>query len=421
MAAAIAAVPAADVAAAVLAGGMVTVPVSGGTAFSVGPDDVIVTQTPRAGWAVATDAGETVAIDTAVTPELRRDGLAREVIRLIQEARKSDGLDVTDRIALRWSAGDGGDAGEAGDPELVAALTEHAALIAGEILAVEFGPAEAAGTAGLGSGDVREHVDEELGLRFWLRRYEQAGRGSGRGAGPGLLGGLVGLVREAGAARGAACFPGGGEGHLVQVAIAHEADEDAVGVVIPGNARDHGYLHGWVRASGFGVIGLLVLLVLLSLVAVRAGGGRGGAGDKGQLGLGNWDSFGNHVGNRRWGTSRLGFRSRLWLGSRLGLARGGGLGLVLGVSRRRLPGRNLDGGWRGVRRLVALGGRRRYGGVFGAGRCGGLRSGSGLDRVVAPLPDTGRRGLTPRGERGRGARHVGRARARLLGTGTGLG
>jgi isoleucyl-tRNA synthetase len=119
-----------------------------------------VTQTPRAGWAVATDAGETVAIDTAVTPELRREGLAREVIRLIQEARKSDGLDVTDRIALRWSAR---------DPELAAALAEHGALIAGEVLAVEFGPAEAGGT-GLGSGGVREHVDEELGLRFWLGR-----------------------------------------------------------------------------------------------------------------------------------------------------------------------------------------------------------------------------------------------------------
>jgi isoleucyl-tRNA synthetase len=182
VAAAIAAAPAADVAATVLAGGTVTVPVPDGGAVSgvsgavsVGPDDVIVTQTQRVGWAVATDAGETIAIDTTVTPELRREGLAREVIRLIQEARKSDGLDVTDRIALRWSAR---------DAELAAALTEHTALIAGEVLAVEFGPAEASGASrafgasgasgafggGPVPGDVREHTDDELALRFWLRR-----------------------------------------------------------------------------------------------------------------------------------------------------------------------------------------------------------------------------------------------------------
>src|SRR5262249_60578369 len=89
VAAALAAMPAADVAAAVLAGGTVTVPVPDGGAVSgvsIGPDDVIVTQTPRAGWAVASDAGETVAIDTSVTPEMRREGRARWVIPLLPEA-----------------------------------------------------------------------------------------------------------------------------------------------------------------------------------------------------------------------------------------------------------------------------------------------------------------------------------------------
>ena len=58
------------------------------------------TETPREGWAVATDGGETVALDLELTPELRRAGLAREVVRLVQEARKTAGLDVTDRIEL---------------------------------------------------------------------------------------------------------------------------------------------------------------------------------------------------------------------------------------------------------------------------------------------------------------------------------
>jgi len=162
VAAAIAAAPAAGIATAVLAGGSIQVEVpgsSGSLGVTVGADDVIVTQTPRAGWAVATDAGETVAIDTAITPELRREGLAREVVRLVQDARKNDGLDVTDRIVLRWMAD---------DPELTAALSEHAALITGEVLAVEYGPATA-GAGPVEAGTV-EHADAELGLRFWLRR-----------------------------------------------------------------------------------------------------------------------------------------------------------------------------------------------------------------------------------------------------------
>jgi len=168
VAAAIGAAPAEEIAAAVLAGGTVAVSVPGagagpdaGSTVLIGADDVIVTQTPRAGWAVAADAGETVAIDTDVTPELRREGLAREVIRLIQDARKGDGLDISDRIAVRWSAR---------DLEVAAALAEHAALIAGEVLAVEFGPlVEAVGP------DAREHADPDLGLRFWLARALFAG------------------------------------------------------------------------------------------------------------------------------------------------------------------------------------------------------------------------------------------------------
>jgi isoleucyl-tRNA synthetase len=153
VAAAISAAPATDIATAVLAG--FTVPVYVDEApVPVGADDVIVTQTPRAGWAVATEAGETVAIDITVTRELRREGLAREVIRLVQEARKNDGLDVTDRIRLRWSAT---------DPDLAAALTEHARLIASEVLAVDY----ESGTEPP-APDVPEHAYPELGLRFWV-------------------------------------------------------------------------------------------------------------------------------------------------------------------------------------------------------------------------------------------------------------
>ena len=155
VAAAVLAVPAAEIASAVLAGDSVAVTVdSPDEPVLIGADDVIVTQTPRAGWAVATDADQTVAIDITVGPELRREGLAREFIRLVQEARKNDGLEVTDRIWLRWSSD---------DPEVVAALTEHAGLIAGEVLAVDYVP----GTAPA-SERAAEHVEDDLRLTFWL-------------------------------------------------------------------------------------------------------------------------------------------------------------------------------------------------------------------------------------------------------------
>ncbi len=89
-------------------------------------DDVIVSELPREGWSVINEHGETVALDLSLTPELVRAGRAREAIRLIQEARKTAGLDVVDRIRLRWSA-----AGET-----ASALREHTDLVATEVLAV---------------------------------------------------------------------------------------------------------------------------------------------------------------------------------------------------------------------------------------------------------------------------------------------
>ena len=106
-----------DVAKAVAAGGRrraVRSPCATGTAsvevdgepVTLAPDEVIITETPREGWSVASDSGATVALDLEITPELRLAGLARDAIRLIQEARKNSGLDVADRIALRWTSTD---------------------------------------------------------------------------------------------------------------------------------------------------------------------------------------------------------------------------------------------------------------------------------------------------------------------------
>ena len=133
-----------------------------GEPVTLGTDDVIITQTPREGWTVAADAGETVALEIRITPELRREGLAREVIRLVQDARKADGLDVSDRIDLWW---------QAADADLAEALTEHGTLIASEVLATDFRAGQPDSAASQGAGGMpAEHADEGLGLTFWLRR-----------------------------------------------------------------------------------------------------------------------------------------------------------------------------------------------------------------------------------------------------------
>jgi isoleucyl-tRNA synthetase len=113
--------------------------------------DLIVTETPREGWTVASNGGLTVALDLTLTPELERAGLVREVVRLVQEARKGSGLEVSDRIELRWTA----------DGALAQALEEHAGQLAGEVLAV----AVHAATAGEGDG-----VEGPEGSRFWVTK-----------------------------------------------------------------------------------------------------------------------------------------------------------------------------------------------------------------------------------------------------------
>jgi isoleucyl-tRNA synthetase len=130
-----------------------------GSAITIGPDEVVITEKPLEGWAVSYDAGATVALDLRITPELHRSGLAREAVRDIQEARKVSGLEITDRIALRY---------EAADPQLLAAMSEHRALIADEVLATDF----AAGTPSW--PDAKQFSDESLGLTFWLSRQATA-------------------------------------------------------------------------------------------------------------------------------------------------------------------------------------------------------------------------------------------------------
>ncbi len=68
-------------------------------------EDVVVTESPRSGWAVSSGGADTVALDLELNHELRLLGLIRDIVRLVQDSRKEAGFDVTDRIALAWQVG----------------------------------------------------------------------------------------------------------------------------------------------------------------------------------------------------------------------------------------------------------------------------------------------------------------------------
>jgi len=91
-------------------------------------DDLVITEVPKSGWMVASHEGESVALDLALSQTLIDAGHVREVIRYIQERRKGDGFDISDRIKVRWRA----------EESIVAAITADAAHISDEVLALEF-------------------------------------------------------------------------------------------------------------------------------------------------------------------------------------------------------------------------------------------------------------------------------------------
>jgi len=115
-----------SIAAALERGEHASVTAASGT-VTLEPGDVDLVQETLEGWGVGSEGGLTVALELELTPELRREGLARELVRLVQDARKAAGLEVSDRIVL----------GIAGSSEVAEALGAHAEYVAGETLATE--------------------------------------------------------------------------------------------------------------------------------------------------------------------------------------------------------------------------------------------------------------------------------------------
>jgi isoleucyl-tRNA synthetase len=109
-----------------LAGQSLVVTVDGET-HALDQEDVTIIRRASGALVVEEGAGFFAAIDPTITPELRREGLARELVSRVQRMRKEAGLAVSDRIALTVSGMD----------EMRAVVTAHGEWIASEVLATE--------------------------------------------------------------------------------------------------------------------------------------------------------------------------------------------------------------------------------------------------------------------------------------------
>jgi isoleucyl-tRNA synthetase len=96
-----------------------------GEALAIEPNDLLVESSAAEGFACAEEGGFLVGLDTTLDDGLRREGLARELVRAVQDARKQAGLEVADRIVLSVE----------GDDAVMAALAEHRDYLMSETLA----------------------------------------------------------------------------------------------------------------------------------------------------------------------------------------------------------------------------------------------------------------------------------------------
>jgi isoleucyl-tRNA synthetase len=141
----LAAADGAAIAAAVARGDVQTFRVDG-QELEIRPEDLLVESASAEGFACAEEQGYLVGLDTRLDDALRREGLARELVRAVQDARKQAGLEVADRIVLHVE----------GDAAVSAALEAHRDYLMNETLASAWRPpGEGAFVAAQEQGEAR--------------------------------------------------------------------------------------------------------------------------------------------------------------------------------------------------------------------------------------------------------------------------
>jgi isoleucyl-tRNA synthetase len=128
-----------------------------GESFGVLAEEVTIVRRASGGLMVKEEQGYFAALDAHITPELRSEGIARELVSRVQRLRKESGLAVSDRVRVRVS----------GTPEVETVLRQFGDYISSEVLAVELGAGEPDATT---SDAVQETDLDGLAVRIALSR-----------------------------------------------------------------------------------------------------------------------------------------------------------------------------------------------------------------------------------------------------------
>jgi isoleucyl-tRNA synthetase len=119
-----------------------------GSDHELDSDDLMLAMKPLEGYQLEREGSHAVALELELDDELRREGLAREIVHAVQIARKDAGLEITDRISLTLS----------GDEDLIDAAQAHQDYLAGEVLATRVN------YHGIGNGATAEIDGRELSI-----------------------------------------------------------------------------------------------------------------------------------------------------------------------------------------------------------------------------------------------------------------
>jgi isoleucyl-tRNA synthetase len=133
----------------------------GGREHTLTAEDVLLSMKAPEGYSVEREGAHAVALELTIDDSLLREGRSREIVHAVQNARKTAGLEVEDRIQLAL----------AGDPALLDAALEHREYVSGETLTIGL----AIGDGDPAAMDYREQAEiEGLTLEISLSRSDPA-------------------------------------------------------------------------------------------------------------------------------------------------------------------------------------------------------------------------------------------------------